>query len=83
MAALSPHLAEALTATWPDLLQMLAWWRVRQQSVSEPTEKLARVTYHVSPRWIEAVRREAERTGDSYAAVVNRAFRKYFEGKDA
>ena len=79
--ALSPQLAEALTAAWPDLLQMLVWWRTRQGEIQEPPEKLERVTYHVSPRWIEAVRREADITGDSYATVVNRAFRYYFEGR--
>jgi len=78
---LSPQHVEALTAAWPDLLRMLAWWRSRQQSPNEPTEKLERVTYHVAPRWIEAVRREADITGDSYAAVVNRALKQYFEGK--
>jgi DNA-binding transcriptional regulator YiaG len=64
-----------------DLQSLLAWWRTRQQAINEPAEKLERVTYHVSPKWIEAVRREADLTGDSYAAVVNRAFRQYFEGK--
>jgi len=78
---LSPQHVEALTAAWPDLQRMLAWWRSRQQSTTEPTEKLERVTYHVAPRWIEAVRREADITGDSYAAVVNRALKQYFEGK--
>jgi hypothetical protein len=47
----------------------------------EPPEKLERVTYHVAPKWIEAVRREADLTGESYAAVVNRAFTQYFVGR--
>lgn len=72
---------EVLPAVWTDLLQMLAWWRNRQQHAQELTEKLERVTYHVAPRWIKAVRREADTTGDSYAAVVNRAFKQYFEEK--
>jgi hypothetical protein len=79
--ALSPELAKALTAAWPDLVQLLAWWRERQAAISMPNEKLERVTYHVSPRWIGEVRREADRTGDSYAAVVDRAFRQYFAEK--
>ena len=70
-----------LTAAWPDLAHMLEWWRQRQQSAQEPPEKLERVTYHVSPTWIEAVRREADLTGESYAAVVNRAFAAYFGAK--
>ena len=64
-----------------DLQDLLAWWRTRQQAINEPAEKLERATYHIRPRWIEAVRREADLTGDSYAAVVDRAFRQYFEGK--
>jgi len=78
---LSPQLAEALTAAWPELQLMLDWWRARQQHLQEPIEKLARVTYHVAPKWIEAVKREADVTGESYAAVVNRAFASYFRGK--
>ena len=46
-----------------------------------PWEALERVTYHVAPRWIEAVRREADLSGESYAAVVNRAFREYLRAK--
>jgi hypothetical protein len=42
---------------------------------------LERVTYHVAPTWIEAVKREADLTGESYAAIVNRAFAQYFAGK--
>src|SRR2546423_12121739 len=56
---------------------VLSWWRSRKQ-VHETTEKLARTTWHVAPRWVEAVRREADLTGESYAAVVNRAFATYF-----
>jgi hypothetical protein len=61
-----------------ELKAMLGWWRQRQQSAQQPTEKLERVTYHVAPKWIEAVRREADLTGESYAGVVNRAFAQYF-----
>jgi hypothetical protein len=80
-AGLSPDLVAALTAAWPDLRHLLDWWRERHQHIQEPTEKLERVTYHVAPKWIEAVRREADTTGDSYAAVVNRAFATYFGAK--
>ena len=78
---LSPHLAEALASAWPELQQMLDWWRVRQQELQAPAEKLERVTYHVAPKWIEAVRREADLADESYAAVVNRAFAQYFVGR--
>jgi hypothetical protein len=57
---------------------MVAWWRERQQYAQEPTEKLERVTYQVALKWIEAVRREADLTGESDAAVVDRAFAQYF-----
>ena len=77
-ATLSPELVEALMTAWPDLQRMLAWWLQRQQYAQESPAKLERVTYHVAPKWIEAVRREADVTGESYAAVVNRAFAQYF-----
>jgi hypothetical protein len=79
-AGLNPYLVEALTEAWPDLADMLDWWRARQ-SAQESPEKLTRTTWHVAPRWVEAVRREADLTGESYAAVVNRAFATYFRGK--
>ena len=60
---------------------MLAWWLQRHQDAQESPAKLERVTYHVAPKWIEAVRREADVTGESYAAVVNRAFAQYFAGE--
>jgi len=80
VAGLSPAFIETLTTAWPELAEMLSWWRTRKQ-VQETTEKLARTTWHVAPRWVEAVRREANLTGESYAAVVNRALATYFRGK--
>ena len=74
---LSPPLQEMAVA-WPLIQRMLAWWEDRERALHEPAEPLERVTYHVSPRWIAAVRREADQTGESYAAVVNRAFAQYF-----
>ena len=80
VAGLSPEFVETLTTAWPELAEMLSWWRTRKQVQATP-EKLARTTWHVAPRWVEAVRREADLTGESYAAVVNRAFATYFRGK--
>jgi len=83
-AALSSHLAEELTALWPDLQALASWWQERQhlaQQDDDPDRKLARQTYHVEQRYIDAVKREADRTGESYAAVVNRAFARYFAGR--
>lgn len=83
-AALSPALAEELTAVWPDLQALASWWQERQRLAQEsdaPDRKLVRQTYHVEQRFIDAVKREADRTGESYAAVVNRAFARYFAGR--
>jgi hypothetical protein len=83
-AALSPALAAELTAVWPDLQALAAWWQERQHLAQEndtPDRKLVRQTYHIEQRYIEAVRRESDRTGESYAAVVNRAFARYFAGR--
>jgi hypothetical protein len=83
-AALSPHLAAELTAAWPDLQALAHWWQERHhlaQQDDTPDRKLTRQTYHVEQRYIEAVRRESDRTGESYAAVVNRAFARYFAGR--
>jgi hypothetical protein len=83
-AALSPALAAELTAVWPDLQALASWWQERQHLAQEdetPDRKLLRQTYHIEQRYIEAVRRESDRTGESYAAVVNRAFARYFAGR--
>jgi hypothetical protein len=83
-AALSPALAAELTAVWPDLQALAHWWQERHhlaQQEESPDRKLARQTYHIEQRYIDAVKREADRTGESYAAVVNRAFARYFAGR--
>ena len=46
-----------------------------------PERQLERQTYHIERRFIDAVRREADLTGESYAAIVNRAFAQYFAGR--
>ena len=83
-AALSPALVEALTAAWPDLQAIAHWWHERQHLAQEgetPDRQLVRQTYHIEQRYIDAVRREADLTGESYAAIVNRAFARYFTGR--
>jgi hypothetical protein len=80
----SPALLEELTALWPDLQAIAHWWQERQRLVQQdeaPDRKLTRQTYHVEQRYIDAVKREADRTGESHAAVVNRAFARYFVGR--
>jgi len=67
-----------------DLQALLTWWRDRQrllQDAAAPERQLERQTYHIEKRFIEAVRREADLTGESYAAIVNRAFAQYFAGR--
>jgi hypothetical protein len=67
-----------------DLQAVLTWWRVRQQQLEAsdtPERQLERQTYHIERRFIDAVRREADLTGESYAAIVNRAFAQYFAGR--
>src|SRR2546428_9685834 len=64
-----------------DLQALLAWWRDRQRLVADaaaPGRELVRQTYHIEQRFIDAVRRESDLTGESYAAIVNRAFARYF-----
>jgi hypothetical protein len=80
----SSVLLEELTALWPELLAVAHWWQERQilaQQDDAPDRKLTRQTYHVEQRYIDAVKREADRTGESHAAVVNRAFARYFAGR--
>jgi hypothetical protein len=83
-AAFSPALAAELAAIWPDLQAIAHWWQERQRLAQEeetPDRQLVRQTYHIEQRFIDAVRREADLTGESYAAVVNRAFARYFTGR--
>lgn len=59
-----------------DLQDLLAWWRQRQAHAEHGT--LVRHTFHVDERWVAALRREADLTHESYAAVLNRALAQYF-----
>ena len=80
---LSPTLAMELAALWPDLQALAYWWHERQSRAQQdepPDRQLVRQTYHIEQRYIDAVKREGDRTGESYAAVVNRAFARYFAG---
>jgi len=80
----SSALLEELLALWPELQAVARWWQERQilaQQDDAPDRKLTRQTYHVEQRYIDAVKQEADRTGESHAAVVNRAFARYFGGR--
>jgi hypothetical protein len=77
-------LLEELMAIWPELQAVARWWQERQilaQQDDAPDRKLTRQTYHVEQRYIDAVKQEADRTGESQTAVVNRAFARYFGGR--
>jgi hypothetical protein len=76
---MDPECAEALTAAWPELQQMLTWWRQRQMHAAHGP--LVRHTFHIDERWLKAIRREADLTRESYAAVVNRALAAYFTAR--
>ena len=83
-AGLSPALLDELTAVWPDLQAIAQWWQERRRLAQQddtPDRKLTRQTYHVEQRYIDAVKQEADRTGESHASVVNRAFGRYFAGR--
>jgi hypothetical protein len=80
----SAVLLEELLALWPELQAVARWWQERQRLAQQddtPERKLTRQTYHVEQRYIDAVKQEADRTGESHAAVVNRAFARYFGGR--
>jgi hypothetical protein len=80
----SSALLEELMALWPELQAVARWWQERQllaQQDDAPDRKLTRQTYHVEQRYIDAVKQEADRTGESHAAVVKRAFARYFGGR--
>jgi hypothetical protein len=80
----SSALLDELAAIWPELQAVAHWWQERQilaQQDDAPDRKLTWQTYHVEQRYIDAVKQEADRTGESPAAVVNRAFARYFAGR--
>jgi hypothetical protein len=63
------------------LRALLAWWRQRSAGAPGRQGKVVRHTFHIEAHWLEAIRREAETTGESLAAVLNRALAAYFEGR--
>ena len=75
-ASLSPQLAEDLTRAWPEMGQIcLAWWRKQVSQASAPGEKFERVTFHVAPKWVERIKREAEVRSISQLQSSTRLFR--------
>ncbi len=67
-----------------DLVEMVEWWRQRKKIARDydgTPRQTQRMTYHVEPRYIELIVQYAKSEGVSITAVVNRAFRQFFEGK--
>jgi hypothetical protein len=60
------------------LQEVLTWWRQRSAGVQGRQGKVVRHTFHIEARWLDAIRREAETTGESLAAVLHRALAAYF-----
>jgi DNA-binding Lrp family transcriptional regulator len=71
----------ALTESWDELVEMLAWWRARKhalQTDDDTEQETERKTYHVEKRYIEAIQRAADLEHVSITEIVNRAFAHYF-----
>ena len=64
----------------PTIRKMVKWWQAREDIAAQKPEKLERFTFHMEPRFMELIKREADLSGETYATVVNRAFSKYFSG---
>ena len=61
-----------------DLRDLIACWRVRKTLSSEGATQRRRITYHLAQRWIDAIRKEAEKTGETQGDILDRALRFYF-----
>ena len=64
-----------------DWREITLWWRFRKRIMATEMAPRRRVTYHVAPQWIEAIRQEASTTGDTQGDVLERALALYFYGK--
>ena len=71
---------QEISTYWPGIRRMFEWWKSREELAAQKPEKLERFTFHMDPKWMELIKREADLSGETYAAVVNRAFSKYFGG---
>ena len=78
-----PGVPPELQGIQQDLLEVVAWWRERklQRVHPGPPRDTERWTVHVDKRWIEAVKQEADAERVPIMEIVDRAFRRYFEGR--
>jgi hypothetical protein len=78
----SVHIPHELIAAWPELREVLTWWRERKQFTDgvarDPEHETERKTYHVQKRFIAAIERAADLEHITIAEVVNRAFAQFF-----
>jgi Winged helix-turn-helix DNA-binding len=66
------------------LPELLDWWQRRQETLAAAAEgerQTERVTFHVEKRWIDAIRRQADRDHATMTQMVNRAFQAFFTGR--
>jgi Winged helix-turn-helix DNA-binding len=72
------------TLTQPQIAalpELLDWWQRRQETraaAAEGDRQTERVTFHVEKRWIDAIRRQADRDNATMTQIVNRAFQACF-----
>ena len=67
-----------------DLRELVDWWRDRRaalQPSQEASRKTERVTFDVEQRWLEAIRRQADRDGTTTTHVVHQVFQAFFSEK--
>jgi AraC-like DNA-binding protein len=70
--------------SWEEFQEMLAWWRERKralQTEADTEQETERKTYHVQKRYIEAIQRASDLEHVSIMEIVNRAFKKFFDGE--
>ena len=67
-----------------DLRELLEWWNARKRALQirdDLHQETERKTYHVQKRYIEAIQRAADLEHVSITEIVNRAFKKFFDGE--
>jgi hypothetical protein len=78
-----PGIPAALQTVQQDLLDIVAWWRARQQPRVHQVHPRStmRWTVHADVRWINAVKDEAAAEGVPIMTIVDRIFRRYYEAR--
>lgn len=61
-----------------DLRDIITWWHLRKTLASKGATQRRRITYHLAPRWIDVIREEAEKTGETQGDILDRALQFYF-----